>query len=216
MTLAADVQHPAARSCLAMDRASIERHELVAGVIVGMAGASYAHNVIVASLVAADRTSLRGEATLQEGVAPMQRALGGPVADADGFWPLHQAAGWSRMQLRGARLDARGGVTADKVLPIATGLSTRCPFRPYLAAYGHGQPLAGWQDNGQLSPALLDGCTGAVVDTVLDRPAQVDAPIDPWAEFVSFPDGSVGWAHAPGRGGGERMASPVHGGGPWA
>lgn len=53
MTIPADVQRTDARSYLAMERASAERHELVDGVIVGMAGTSYAHNVIVANLVAA-------------------------------------------------------------------------------------------------------------------------------------------------------------------
>lgn len=53
MALPADVQHSDARSYLAFERASAERHEFVDGVIVGMAGTSYAHNVIVANLIAA-------------------------------------------------------------------------------------------------------------------------------------------------------------------
>ena len=152
-------------------------------------------------VVVADRTAQLGEATLQANVDPTQRALGGLVADADGFWLLYQAAdrgpsgsspGSGAMRLHLARIDSAGVIASDDVLAAATDLPTQYPFRPYLAAYGSGQLLAGWHSGGRLQLAVLDGRTGALVD----GPAAADAKIDAWNEFMAFPDGDVGWAFA--------------------
>ena len=76
MAIPADVQHTDARSYLALERASAERHELVDGVVVGMAGASYArsaylHSVIVANLVTALAASSERSAKPGGGCRPL-------------------------------------------------------------------------------------------------------------------------------------------------
>lgn len=60
MAIPADIPRTDARTYLAQERASAQRHELVDGIIVQMAGASYAHNVLVANLIAALDAALRG------------------------------------------------------------------------------------------------------------------------------------------------------------
>ncbi|MCC7020385.1 MAG: hypothetical protein IT332_11545 [Ardenticatenales bacterium] len=152
-------------------------------------------------VVVADRTAQLGEATLQANVDPTKRALGGLVADGDGFWLLYQApdggttggsSGAGTMRLHLARIDNAGRIAADDVLAAATNLPTQYPFRPYLAAYGGDRLLAGWHSGGQLQLAVMDGRTGDLVE----GPAGVDAQIDAWNDFVAFPNGNVGWAYA--------------------
>lgn len=142
----------------------------------------------------------RGESKLLESLDPTRRALGGLVPREGGFWLLYMAQSASIMELRLAAVDLAGKVTRDQKLPFATGLPTAYPFRPYLAAYGQGRLLAGWQQAGALQLAVLDGGTGAL----LEGPAAAGgARIDLWSEFVSFPNGDVGWAWSPG--GGRRL-----------
>jgi len=71
VAIPADVQRTDARSYLALERASAERHELVDGVVVDMAGASYAHNVIVANLVTALAASSERSAKPGGGCRPL-------------------------------------------------------------------------------------------------------------------------------------------------
>lgn len=141
---------------------------------------------------ALDRPS--GETLLLAGMDPTKRALGGLVPRDGGFWLLYQAMPGAEMELRLAAIDLDGAVTTDIALPFATGLPTRYPFRPYLAAYGDGQLLAGWRADGELQVAVLDGETGAL----LEGPAAAGAEIDAWVEFVSYPNGDVGWAWSAG------------------
>lgn len=60
MAIPADIPRTDARTYLALERASAQRHEWVDGIIVQMAGASYAHNVLVANLIAALDAAFRG------------------------------------------------------------------------------------------------------------------------------------------------------------
>ncbi len=142
-----------------------------------------------------DRQRRLAEATLHEGLDPTKRALGGMVATTDGFWLLHMAQGREPMELHLAFIDNAGRVTRDEALPHARDLETTYPFRGYLAAYGATQMLAGWVSKGSLQLAVLDRSTGAW----LDGPVAVGAKIDKWNEFVSYPNGDVGWAWSPDR-----------------
>lgn len=137
----------------------------------------------------------RGESNLLNGLDPVKRALGGLVPRPGGFWLLYMAQPGAAMELHLAAIDMAGKVTRDDKLPFATGLATAYPFRPYLAAYGEGRLLAGWHKAGALQLAVLDGETGAL----LEGPAAAGgAKIDNWAEFMSYPNGDVGWAWSPG------------------
>ncbi|MEO8084900.1 MAG: hypothetical protein ABI780_13840 [Ardenticatenales bacterium] len=145
-------------------------------------------------VVVADRDRQFGEATIEENVDPTKRALGGLVAADGGFWLSYQSEDAGTMRLHLARIDDDGAVRSDDVLAAATGLPTAYPFRPYLAAYGDGQLLAGWRSGGRLQLAVLDGSTGALVEGPIDTALEIDN----WNEFVSYPggDGDVGWAWA--------------------
>ncbi len=142
-----------------------------------------------------DRQRHSAEANLHEGLDPTQRALGGMVPTTDGFWLLHMARGAQDMELHLAFLDQDGGLASDLTIAEATGLATEYPFRAYLAAYGSDRMLAGWYHQGRLQLAEFDLGSGAVLTT----PVAVDARIDNWSEFVSYPNGDVGWAWSPGR-----------------
>lgn len=145
-------------------------------------------------LITHDLDRPRGESNLLSGLDPAKRALGGLVPRPGGFWLLYMAQPGAAMELHLAAIDMAGKVTRDDKLPFATGLATAYPFRPYLAAYGKGRLLAGWPKAGALQLAVLDGETGAL----LEGPAPAGAKIDNWVEFMSYPDGDVGWAWSPG------------------
>ncbi len=132
----------------------------------------------------------RGESNLLSGLDPTKRALGGLVPRSGGFWLLYMAQPGATMELHLAAIDLAGKVTRDEKLTFAGGLPTAYPFRPYLATYGEGRLLAGWHKAGALQLAVLDAATGAL----LEGPVAAGARIDLWSEFVSYPNGDVGWA----------------------
>ena len=135
-----------------------------------------------------------GSANLHEGVDPAQRALGGLVPSNDGFWLSHIAPDGpgSSLQVQLAHLRNDGTLVDERALTQATDLDHEYPFRAYLASYGQGNLLVGWRSNGRLQLAVLDGATGEITD----GPVEVGAPIDVFQDFVSYPNGDVGWAWA--------------------
>jgi hypothetical protein len=139
-----------------------------------------------------DRGSAIQDALFGDGTDPTQRALGGLVAVPGGFWLNHIQPG-SEMHL--SRVDDNANIVYDEVVPEATGLSTNYPFRAYMEAYGTSQLLLGWKSNGQLTLATADLTSGAL----LEGPVAVNAEIDDYVDFVSYPNGDVVWAFSPGR-----------------
>jgi hypothetical protein len=82
-------------------------------------------------------------------------------------------------------------ILSDKVIADgSSSLDDEYVFRTYLAEYGSGSMLAGWKSGGQLQIAVLDKETGEMTR----GPVPVEAGIDQFQEFVSYPNGDVGWA----------------------
>ncbi len=136
-----------------------------------------------------------GTAILHEGMDPTRRALGGLVPTSNGFWLSHIAEDEdSVLQLHLADIDNSAAIGEDRVIPEAQSIDDSYPFRPYMAEYAGDQLLVGWKSDGELQIATLDGFTGEL----LDGPVTVTAGIDQFQEFVSHPNGDVGWAWSPG------------------
>jgi len=64
-------------------------------------------------------------------------------------------------------------------------------YRAYHAKLGD-DLLLGWKSHDQLVLAVADSETGVIEH----GPFTTDAPIDHFVEFVSFPNGDVGWANS--------------------
>jgi hypothetical protein len=154
-------------------------------------------------LVIMDRGTTLATVLLQEGMDPEQRALGGLVPTSDGFWLSHIAAGQSEPEMHLVHIDDAGSLSQEQVLAAAQGIDdgyvpgpSYTPYRAYMADYADGQMLLGYKSSQQLQLAVLDRATGELVD----GPVAVDAGIDQFQEFVSHPNGDVGWAWSPGGG----------------
>jgi len=142
-----------------------------------------------------DPTRTLGTAILHEGMNPTRRALGGLVPRSGGFWLSHIAESEDEiLELHLADIDDSAEIGEDRVIPEAEGIDQVYPFRPYMADYGDDELLVGWKSGGDLQIATLDRSTGEM----LDGPVTVEAPIDQFQEFVSCPNGDVGWAWSAG------------------
>jgi hypothetical protein len=121
---------------------------------------------------------------------PVDRALGGLVPAEGGFWLSYLAREAGVLRLHLAKLSTAPAMETDRVIDAAQDLDSVYVFRAYLARYGTGL-LLGWKSGGNLLLATLDAATGEL----REGPVVVDAPIDDFVEFVSYPNGDVGWAH---------------------
>ena len=133
----------------------------------------------------------RRDFTFLDGVAPVDRALGGLVPADFGFWLSYLERGDNGLNLHLAQLNSTPSFASDRILQEAQYIDSDYVFRTYLAAYGSNM-LAGWKSNEQLMIAVVDINTGAL----LEGPVAANAPIDNFVEFVAYPDGDVGWAHS--------------------
>jgi len=126
---------------------------------------------------------------------PTRRALGGLVADTNGFWLNYVDDESGRLALRLVKLgDSGNSFSANVLVSGATGIDTSYPFRPYMAAYGKNQLLMGWKSGGKLVLAVADAATGAVVE----GPVTTALNIDQFQEFTTAPNGDVLWAYSAG------------------
>lgn len=129
------------------------------------------------------------------GSDPAQRALGGLVPTADGFWLNYFQNTSGTLSLQLAKVpDVGTALQQPRAIPTAIPLDSGYPFRPYMAAYGSGRLLIGWKSGGRLVLAVADAGTGAV----LEGPVNTALPIDQFQDMTSAPNGDVVWAHSAG------------------
>jgi hypothetical protein len=145
-------------------------------------------------IVALDDEGQR-ELTFVDGTGATDRALGGLVPSAEGFWLSYLRRGTDDLSLHLARVTAEPQLSDDHIIEEARYLDSDYVFRTYLARYGD-DLLLGWKSDERLVLAVAEMQTGAI----LEGPTVTEAPIDNFVEFVSFPGGDVGWAHASSRG----------------
>ena len=133
------------------------------------------------------------ELQLLAGIPPAYRALGGLSVHGDDFLLSYVERTANATDLHLARIDREAQVVFDEIVPGTHDLDFQegYVFRAYHANYGD-ELLLGWKVNNQLFIARADRDTGEV----LEGPVAAGAPIDRFIEFLTFPNGDVGWADA--------------------
>lgn len=127
-----------------------------------------------------------------EGIAPAYRALGGLTTYEDDFWLSYLQRSGNLFELHLVRVTQDPTVKVDQIIEAAVDLDyeTGYVFRTYHATLGDSL-LLGWKSADRLVLARADIDTGELIE----GPVVTDAPIDHFVEFMSFPNGDVGWAH---------------------
>lgn len=133
------------------------------------------------------------ELSFLEGVAPAYRALGGLTTYQNDFWLSYVQRSGNLFELHLARISQEPEVLLDHIVEEAVDLDyeTGYLFRTYHATLGDGL-LLGWKSGDRLVLARADIDTGELVE----GPVVTNAPIDHFVEFMSFPNGDVGWANS--------------------
>jgi hypothetical protein len=148
-----------------------------------------AHRLVI--LDGADRREL----LLLEGVPPAYRALGGLSVHDDDFLLSYLERASDSALLHLARITSDAEVVFDRIIAEAVDIDFQTEpayvFRSYHAKLGD-DLLLGWKTNDRLALALADIDSGSIIE----GPVLTDAPIDHFVEFVSYPNGDVGWAHS--------------------
>jgi len=128
-------------------------------------------------------------------VPPAYRALGGLSVHDDDFLLSYLERTGDTVQLHLARITSAAEPVFDEVLEAAVDIDFQSEhayvFRAYHAELGN-DLLLGWKTNDRLALAIVDVDSG----TIIEGPVLTDAPIDHFVEFVPYPNGDVGWAHA--------------------
>lgn len=124
------------------------------------------------------------------GSEPTQRALGGVVADSDGYWLTYLETSGS-LRLRLAKVSNTGSVISDQIVPGATGIDASYPFRAWLGRNGS-QLVLGWKSGSKLMLQAADASSGALIGS----PASSNASISNFDEFTTLANGDLLFAHA--------------------
>lgn len=123
------------------------------------------------------------------GTSADTRALGGVVADTDGYWLSYlETTGSLRLHL--ARFNNNGTLISDQIISSATGIDAQYPFRAYLGKLGS-QLLLGWKSGGKLILQAADAS-----GTLLGTPVTSAAGVSNFDEFVSLGNGDLAFANA--------------------
>jgi hypothetical protein len=115
--------------------------------------------------------------------------LGGLVPAPDGFWlTFTSPEPGPTYDVVFLHFDNEGNVSGRVMLTETDSVDEEFS---HLAAYGEGDLLAGWSTDGQLSLATLD-----TAGSILEGPVVVSAQIGGLDDFVTYPNGDIGWAAA--------------------
>lgn len=129
-------------------------------------------------------------------IRPADRALGGLSVHGDDFLLSYLVRSGDSALFHLARITSTLEVVFDKVIEEAVDIDFQSEpayvFRAYHATLGDNL-LLGWKTNDRLALAVANVDSGSI----LEGPVLSDAPIDHFVEFVSYPNGDVGWAHSP-------------------
>lgn len=128
------------------------------------------------------------------GSEPTQRALGGVVADSDGYWLTYLETSGS-LRLRLAKVSNAGSVISDQIVPGASGIDSGYPFRAWLGRNGK-QLVLGWKSGSKLMLQAADASSGALIGS----PVSTSASISNFDEFTTLANGDLLFAHAPASG----------------